>query len=171
MDCGACEPWVKAIEQDFAYLFAEHGFRLEHCEDARQGEHCLIVLVSERARIKFEISQGTPVVYFGTLDSPSGWEQQVDGVPVWYVVNALLNFVESKRGAAAPVAATAIAAATPGAARSTEVLLAEAAARLRPHADELIAAFAPDRPADWWQAFDAYQAERLQHIRQRLRAR
>ena len=95
MDCGACQPWVTVIEQDFAYLFAEHGFRLEHCEDARQGEHCLIMLGSNRARIKFEISQGTPVVYFGTLDSPIGWEQQVDGVPVWYVDNALLNFVES----------------------------------------------------------------------------
>ena len=168
MDCGACQPWVTVIEQDFAYLFAEHGFRLEHCEDARQGEHCLIMLGSDRARIKFEISQGTPVVYFGTLDSPIGWEQQVDGVPVWYVDNALLNFVESKHSGASPAAPASTAA---GAARSTEALLAAAAARLRPHAAELIAAFAPDRPADWWQAFDAYQAERLKLIRQRLRAR
>ena len=167
MDCGACQPWVKAIEQDFAYLFAEHGFRLEHCEDARQGEHCLIMLGSDRARIKFEISQGTPVVYFGTLDSPIGWEQQVDGVPVWYVDNALLNFVESKQAGVPP----ATPAGTPGAARTTEALLAAAAERLRPHAAELIAAFAPDRPAEWWQAFDAYQAERLKQIRQRLRAR
>ena len=166
MDCGACEPWVKAIERDFAYLFSEQGFQLEHCADARQGEHCLIVLESPRARIKFEISQGTPVVYFGTLDSPLGWEQQVDGVPVWYVDNALLNFIESKSSRPAPAAA-----ATPGAARSTEALLAAAAARLRPHAAELVAAFAPDRPAEGWQAFDAYQAERLKQIRQRMRAR
>lgn len=171
MDCGACQPWVTVIEQDFAYLFAEHGFRLEHCEDARQGEHCLIVLGSHQARIKFEISQGTPVVYFGTLDSPIGWEQQVDGVPVWYVDNALLNFVESQRGGA-PLAASAGAPASPaGTARSTEALLAAAAARLRPHAAELIAAFAPNRPLDWWQAFNAYQTERLKQIRQRLRAR
>ena len=164
MDCGACEPWVKVIELDFAYLFSEFGFALAHCDAARQGEHCLIVLESPRARIKFEISQGTPVVYFGTLDSPLGWEQQVDGVTVWYVDNALLNFIESQRGAA-PAAAPA------GAPRSTEALLAAAAARLRPHAAELVAAFAPDRPADWWQAFDAYQVERLKQIRQRLRAR
>ena len=167
MDCGACEPWVQLIEQDFAYLFAEQGFRLEHCEDARQGEHCLIVLESARARIKFEISQGTPVIYFGTLDSPTGWEQQVDGVPVWYVDNALLNFIESKSSGAAPAAVTA----APGAARSTEALLAAAAARLHPHAAELIKAFAPDRPAAWWQAFDAFQAERLKQMRQRMRAR
>jgi hypothetical protein len=176
MDCGACEPWVKAIEQDFAYLFAEHGFQWAHCEDARQGEHCLMVLESARARIKFEISQGTPVIYFGSLDSPIGWAQQVDGVPVWYVDNALLNFVESKSSGEAPASPAAAAnagasAATPGADRSTEALLAAAAARLRPHAAELIAAFAPDRPAGWWQAFNAYQAERLKQIRQRMRAR
>ncbi len=165
MDCGACEPWVKAIEQNYAYLFAEHGFRLRQCEDERQGEHCLIVLESARARIKFEISQGTPVIYFGTLDSPVGWEQQVDGVLVWYVDNALLNFIESKGSGPAPAAAA------PGAARTTEALLAAAAARLRPHAAELVAAFAPGRPAAWWQAFDAYQAERLKQIRERMRAR
>jgi len=166
MDCGTCEPWVKVIEQDFAYLFSEHGFALAHCEDARAGEHCLIGLESPRARLKFEISQGTPVIYFGTLDSPLGWEQQVDGVPVWYVDNALLNFVESQSASAAPSAST-----TASAHRSTEALLAAAAARLRPHAVEIIAAFAPDRPAAWWQAFDAYQAERLKQIRQRMRAR
>jgi hypothetical protein len=166
MDCGTCEPWVKVIEQHFAYLFSEHGFALAHCEDARAGEHCLIGLESPRARLKFEISQGTPVIYFGTLDSPLGWEQQVDGVPVWYVDNALLNFIESRSASAAPAAST-----TASGPRSTEALLAAAAARLRPHAAELIAAFAPDRPAAWWQAFDAYQAERLKQIRQRMRAR
>ena len=169
MDCGQCEPWVQAIRRHYSYLFGEHGFRLAHCEDPRQGEHCLIVLESQRARLKFEIDQGTPVTYFGTLDSPIGWQQQVDGVPVWYVDNALLNFVEQKgtaSGASSPAA--------PGdddEARSTEALLAAAAERLRPHAAELIAAFAPDRPAAWWRDFDVYQAERLKQIRQRLRAR
>jgi hypothetical protein len=166
MDCGQCEPWVQAIRQHYAYLFLEHGFRFKHCEDPRQGEHCLIVLESDRARIKFEIDQGTPVAYFGTLDSPIGWAQQVDGTPVWYVDNGLLNFVEQKRnaGGATPAAA-------PGAPRSTEALLAAGAERLRPHAAELIAAFAPDRPAQWWRDFDAYQAERLKQIRQHLRTR
>ena len=166
MDCGQCEPWVQAIRRHYGYLFDEHGFRLAHCEDPRQGEHCLIVLESDRARIKFEIDQGTPVAYLGTLDSPIGWTQLVDGVPVWYVDNALLNFVEQKRkaGGPAPVAAR-------GEARSTEALLAAGAERMRPHAAELIAAFAPDRPAEWWRDFDAYQAERLKQIRQRLRGR
>src|SRR5579859_4466748 len=106
MDCGQCEPWVLAVQHHYAYLFADHGFQLVHCQDARQGEHCLIVLESPQARIKFEIDQGTPVVYFGTLDSPLGWEQQVDGVTVWYVDNALLNFVESQAGAGAGAAAS-----------------------------------------------------------------
>jgi hypothetical protein len=163
MDCGACEPMVQAVRQSYDYLFAEYGFRLAHCEDARQGEHCLIGLESDRARIKVEIDQGTPVAYFGTLDSPMGWANQVDGVNVWYVDNALLNFVEHKAGAAAPGAAG------PAAERTTQQLLSAAAARLRPHAAELIAAFAPDRPAGWWQAFETYQAERRQQLRQRLR--
>ena len=175
MDCGQCEPWVVAIQNHYAYLFSEHGFQLVRCQDARQGEHCLIALESPLARIKFEIDQGTPVVYFGTLDSPLGWEQQVDGVTVWYVDNALLNFVESKSGAPAPAAAAATAAASgpanAAAPRSTEALLAAGAERLRPHAAELIAAFAPDRPAAWWQALDAYQAARLAQIRQRMRQR
>ena len=167
MDCGQCEPWVVAIQHHYAYLFDQYGFHLVHCADPRQGEHCLIVLESDRARIKFEIERGTPVAYFGTLDSPLGWEQQVDGVNVWYVDNALLNFVDSRAGSAA--SAPAPAAATPP--RTTEALLAAGAQRLRPHAAELIAAFAPDRPAEWWQAFDAYQAARLQQIRQRMRSR
>src|SRR5260221_6292251 len=104
MDCGQCEPWVRAIQHHYAYLFAEHAFRLAHCEDPRQGERCLVVLESPQARLKFEIEQGTPVTYLGTLDSPIGWEQQVDGVPVWYVDNALLNFVESRAGVAMPPA-------------------------------------------------------------------
>lgn len=166
MDCGQCEPWVQAIRQHYNYLLTEHGFRFTDCEDPRQGEHCLIVLESDRARIKFEIDQGTPVTYFGTLDSPIGWAQQVDGVPVWYVDNALLNFVEQKgkAGGGAPAGEA-------GGARSTEALLAADAERLRPHAAELITAFAPDRPVEWWRDFDAYQAERLKQIRQRLRTR
>jgi hypothetical protein len=167
MDCGQCEPWVLAIQHHYAYLFAEHAFQLVHCQDARQGEHCLIVLESPQARLKFEIDQGTPVIYFGTLDSPLGWEQQVDGVTVWYVDNALLNFVESQAGTPASASARAAGPAP----RTTEALLAAGAERLRPHAAELIAAFAPDRPAGWWQAFDAYQAERLKQIRQRMRPR
>ncbi len=162
MDCGQCEPWVQAIQHSYAFLFHEHGFRLEHCAGARQGEHCLIVLASDRARMKFEIDQGTPVAYFGTLDSPLSWEQQVDGVRVWYVDNALLNFVEHRDGRARPAPSA-------GAARTTEALLAAGAERLRPYAAELIAAFAPDRPDAWWQAFDAYQAERLKQMRQRAR--
>lgn len=165
MDSGACEPMVQAVQQQYAFLFAELSFRLVHCDEARQGEHCLIVLESNRARIKFEIDEGTPVTYFGTLDSPSGWANQVDGVSVWYVDNALLNFAErtaSPAGAAAPAPATE---------RSMEQLLAAGAARLRPHAAELVDAFAPDRPAGWWRDFDTYQAERLEQIRQRLKKR
>jgi len=167
MDCGQCEPWVLAIQHHYAYLFAEHAFRLAHCQDARQGEHCLIVLESPQARIKFEIDQGTPVVYFGTLDSPLGWQQQVDGVTVWYVANALLNFVESQAGTPTPTAGAGPAngAANAAAPRTTEALLAAGAQRLRPHAAQLIAAFAPDRPAAWWQAFEAYQAARLEQMR------
>jgi hypothetical protein len=151
---------VQAVREHYSYLFAEHGFRLAHCEDPRRGEHCLIVLESSRARIKFEVDQGTPVAYFGTLDSPIGWANQVDGVPVWYVDNALLNFVERNGGAAGPAVA-------PGAERSTQELLAAGADRLRPRAAELIAAFAPDRAAEWWRDFDAFQAERLKQMRQR----
>ena len=172
MDCGQCEPWVQAVQQHYSYLMREHGFRLAHCEDPRQGEHCLIVLESSQARIKFEIDQGTPVAYFGTLDSPIGWAQAVDGVPVWYVDNALLNFMEHRAGTPpSPAAQASAAAQAPAADRGTEALLAAGAERLRPHAAELIAAFAPDRPAAWWQAFDEYQAERLKQIRQRLRTR
>ena len=169
MDCGQCEPMVQAVQQTYAYLFAEHSFRLARCEDARQGEHCLIGLESDRARIKFEIDQGTPVVYFGTLDSPLDWANEVDGVPVWYVANALLNFLEHKAGSAAGAAPAAARApvVAPSPARTTNDLLAATAARLRPHAGELVAAFAPDRPAEWWREFDAYQAERLKQIRQR----
>ncbi len=169
MDCGQCEPWVQAIQQHYAYLLADHAFRLVHCEDPRQGEHCLVVLESSQARIKFEIDQGTPVAYFGTLDSPIGWEQQVDGVPAWYVDNALLNFVENKAGAAPTTSAPTPS--TGPAPRTTDQLLAAGAQRLRPHAAELIAAFAPDRPAEWWRAFDTYQAARLEQIRQRMRKR
>lgn len=166
MDCGQCEPMVEAIRRHYAFLFAEHGFRLVHCDDPRQGEHCLIILESSRARIKFEIDQGTPVAYFGTLDSPLGWANQVDGVTVWYVDNALLNFLEHRSGGAAPTPAPSGSAAE----RGTEELMAAGAARLRPHAAELIAAFAPDRSADWWRDFNAYQAERLQQLKQRLKA-
>ncbi len=167
MDCGECEPMVEAVRQLYGYLFAEYGFQLVRCENQRQGEHCLIGLESNRARVKFEIDQGTPVAYFGTLDSPLGWANEVDGVTVWYNDNALLNFVEHRAGAAAPDAAPA------GTTTewSTEDLLAAGAARLRPHAAELIAAMAPDRPAEWWRDFDAYQAERLKALRQRLKTR
>lgn len=167
MDCGQCEPMVAAVRQHFAYLFAEYGFRLAHCEDPRQGEHCLIGLESDQARIKFEIDQGTPVAYFGTLDSPFGWANQVDGVTVWYTDNALLNFVERRAGKPAPNPVPPPAVIE----RSTDELLAAGAARLRPHAAELIAAFAPDRPSDWWRDFDAFQAERLKQLRERLKTR
>ena len=139
MDCEPCQPWVQVIQDNYAYLFQAHGFRLAHCAAARQGEHGLIVLASDRAQVKFEIDHGTPAVYLGTLASPVGWGQQVDDVPVWYVDNALLNFVEHQASGA----------------------------RLRPHAAELVAACAPDGPEAWCQAFNAYQAERLTQLRQR----
>jgi hypothetical protein len=160
MDCGQCEPMVQAVRQHYAYLFAEYGFRRAHCEDPRQGEHCLIVLESDRGRVKFEIDQGTPVVYFGTLDSPISWANEIDGVPLWHVTHGLLNFVEHKNEAATPAPEA-------GSERGTEELLAAQAERRRPQAAELLAAFVPDRSADWWREFDAYQAERLKQIRQR----
>jgi hypothetical protein len=166
IECGQCEPLVEAIRRHYAYLFAEYGFRLAHCEDPRQGERCLIGLESARARIKFEIDQGTPVAYFGTLDSPWGWANQIDGVTVWYTDNALLNFVEHRAGEAAPGPTPA----SSGPERGTDELLTAGAARLRPHAAELIAAFAPDRAAEWWRDLAAYQAERLKQIRQRLKS-
>ncbi len=166
MDCGQCEPMVEAVRRHYAYLFSEHGFQLAHCEDRRQGEHCLIGLESSQARIKFEIDQGTPVAYFGTLDSPLDWANQVDGVTVWYTDNALLNFMEHRAGSPVPTSAPPAAGAID---RSTEELLAAGATRLRPHAAALIAAFAPDRSADWWREFGAYQAERLKQLRHRLK--
>ena len=161
--CDKCDEFVAAMRQHYAYLFDNYGFRLEHCEEGKQGEYCLVGLESAQARIKFELEQGTPVAYLGTLESPMQWGDEVDGVTVWYVVNALLNFVEQKSGP--PV--------TPktGVYRSTDDLLAAGAARLRPRVAELLAAFAPNRPDDWWQKFDAYQAERLRQLRQTSRPR
>jgi hypothetical protein len=171
MACGACEPFAQAVQQHYSYLFTELGFQVAHCEDARQGEHCLLVAESKQARAKFELDQGTPVMYFGTHDSPISWANQVDGVTVWYVDNALLNFVERKAGAAAGSAGAASGGAAAGADRTTDQLIAAAAERLRPYAAELAAAFAPDRPEAWWRDFNAYQAERLQQLRQRLKSR
>ena len=164
MDCGACEPTVQAVQQHFAFLFSQFGFRLLHCEAAGQGEHCLIVLESEQARIKFEVEQGTPVVYFGTLDSPVGWAIQVDGVQVWYALNSLLNFAERKQVEVAPKSS--------GEPEATaDDLLAQEAARLQPHAAELVAAFAPNRPAGWWREYEAYRAAVIRQIQQRFKSR
>jgi hypothetical protein len=102
MDCGKREAFVAAVWQHYAYLFDNYGFRLEHCEQGRQGEYCLVGLESTQARVKFAIEQGMPVTYLGTLESPMRWGDEVDGVTIWYVANALLNFVEQKGGA--PVA-------------------------------------------------------------------
>jgi len=154
LECEACQPWLRAIQDSYAYLFQEHGFRLAHCAAAQQGEHCLIVLASDQAQVKFEIDHGRPVMYVGTLASPVGWGQQVDGVPVWYVDNALLNFMEHPTRPTDPAPAPLAG-------------LVAAAARLRPHAAAVLAAFASDGPAAWWQAFNAYQAERLAQLRQR----
>lgn len=157
MNCGKCDEFVAAVRRHYAFLLDSYAFRLEHCEEGRQGEFCLLGLESAQARVKFELEQGTPVAYLGTLESPMQWGDEVDGVTVWYVLNALLNYVEKKGGT--PV--------TPktGLYRSTGDLLAAGAARLRPHVEELLAAFAPNRPEEWWQAFDAYQSERLKQLR------
>ncbi|MEP7357554.1 MAG: hypothetical protein ABI847_09975 [Anaerolineales bacterium] len=163
-DCGACEPFAASVRQHFDYLFSELGFRQVACQEFRGGEYCLVGLESAQARMKFELDQGTPTPYFGTLHSPFDRGDEVDGVTVWYVANALLNFVERKAGA--PRLGM-----DGGPAHSADELLAQQATRLRPHAAELERAFAPDAPADWWQAFSAYQDERLQALRRQMGGR
>ena len=159
MACPACEAFAQMVQRHYAYLFTELEFRLVHCEDGQPGRRCLLAAESGRARIKFELDGEAPLAYFGTLDSPIGWANQLDGVPVWYLDNALLNFVEGAPSGSGPASAA-------GTARGLEQLMAAAAARLRPLAAELVAAFAPDRTIEWWRDFDADQARRRQHLRQ-----
>jgi hypothetical protein len=163
-DCGRCEPFAASVRQHFEYLFNEFGFEQAKCMEQRGGEFCLVGLESPQARIKFELEQGTPVPYFGNRHSPFEFGDEVDGVTVWYVTNALLNFIERRSGAPRP-------ATDGGSAHETDEILAQQAARLRPHAAQLVRAFAPDAPAEWWQAFDIYQEERLQALRRQLGGR
>jgi hypothetical protein len=163
-DCGRCEPFAASVRQHFDYLFSEFGFRQVACQEIRGGEYCLVGLESAQARVKFELDQGTPIPYFGTLHSPFEWGDEVDGVAVWYVANALLNFVERRAGTPRP-------ASEGGAAHEADELLAQQAARLRPHTAELVRAFSPEAPVEWWRAFDTYQDQRLKELRQQLGGR
>lgn len=148
-DCGPCEPFAAAVRRQFGYLFERHGFRQAACQAGRGGEFCLVGLESARVRIKVEAEQGTPLVYVGTLDSPFDWANDVNGVAVWYLVYPLLAFLE-QRNPPPPLPEL-------GEDASSEAVLAYLAARLQPQIEALQAAFAPDRPAEWWQAFNQFR--------------
>ncbi len=149
MDCGPCEPFAGAIRRQFAYLFERHGFRQVQCDFGKGGEYCLVGLESAQARLKFELEQATPVLYLGTLDSPFDWANDVNGVPVWYVVYPALAFVEQQNP---PPPLPEL-----NDSSTTDDLLHYLAVRLQPQVEALEAAFAPDRPAEWWQAFNAFR--------------
>lgn len=161
MDCGKCEYFVEALKKPYDFL-VKNGFQLSHCAEARQGDYCMAVFESARMRIKLELEQGVPVTYFGTLDSPLAWGADVNGVRVWYVADGVLDFIEKKPIGAGPL--------FPSAEKplSLDEMLARDASRLGPTLNQVVAAFAPDRPADWWQAYNAYHEEKVRKIREQM---
>lgn len=162
MDCEKCEYFVKALEKPYSFL-SKSGFKSVHCAEARQGDYCLVVYESAKMRIKFEIEQGVPSIYLGTLESPLAWGAEVNGVKVWYVADGVLDFIEKKPlpppGQMFPRSEKPL---------TLDDMLARDAGRLRPHLDQVVAAFAPDRSADWWKAYNAYQDDRVRQIREQM---
>ena len=63
-----------------------------------------------------------------------------------HVDNALLNFIEHRLGLP----------------RESDPI-----ARLRRHMPEILRAFAPPRPTEWWNAYAAYRSERLREMRKK----
>lgn len=163
MDCEKCEYFVTALKKPYAYLFDKNGFKMVHCAEARQGDYCMVVFESAQCRIKFEIEQGVPTCYLGTLESPTTWGNEVNNVRVWYVADSVLDFIEKK-----PLAPAGQLFPRSEKPPTLDDMLSRDSGRLHKHLDQVVAAFAPDRSPDWWKAYNAYQDEKVRKIREQM---
>lgn len=67
-----------------------------HCEDARVGGHCLIVLQSDDCLFRFVYDRGTVEISVGTLSAPIGWTNPDQDVGHWFDLMWIIHFVEGR---------------------------------------------------------------------------
>ncbi|HLJ86721.1 MAG TPA: hypothetical protein VKZ53_07845 [Candidatus Angelobacter sp.] len=153
--CSGSLNFLRAIKYQFGYLFDQYQFQPEISTDRKHGEYCLTVLQSPECKIKFHLEQGTSECYFGTLESPSNWCIEENGLNGWYLINPILGFL----GRRTPERAVPWPAAK--GIRITDDILHGYSARLRPFIEDVISVFAGGLTADWWTAYRADFEERV----------
>src|ERR1035437_1644293 len=150
------EEFLRGIESCFPYLFERSRFVATVCEDQRHGEFCLVILQSAGCKVKFYSERGTPEIFFGTLDAPSNWEFKSDVRTGWYTVAPIIVFLSIKfPDLAAPWPDRKVE-------PTTNEILLDYSARIRPFAEEVIAAFTANLDVMWWGDYQRWLESRIQ---------
>lgn len=151
----ACNTLITAVRRHFAYLFGQYGFEVVHCVDARPiGQYLVLVLASSACRMKIEVDQGIPILFFGHADAPNLIGEFWQGTQYWWDEVTLNAFSRETK----PQLAVRWPQGTPP---TLEGNLGARSTMLRPYLDEHLAAFTAPRPDGWWQDYDAFMARQL----------
>ncbi|HLJ86722.1 MAG TPA: hypothetical protein VKZ53_07850 [Candidatus Angelobacter sp.] len=152
------QEFLNAIKARFEFLFERYHFAPKVCEEARDGEYCLVILQSDRCQVKFRLEKGAPEYFFGTLGASVDTQKDND----WYDGDAICAYIFTQ----SPKQAVS----WPREKRDwrTEDILNMFALRLEPVVDQIISAFASNLAAGWWREFQMDREERIKKMRARI---
>jgi len=159
---GECRDFIKLIKKHFKYLFKEYKFDVVHSSSARGGEHCLVILESKDCRIKFYSSQGEVNILFGTLSSPIGWEDVINGYRFWYYASAIIDFITRTSVDTAHIFSKV------RASKSEEEQLKDLSEKLYPLFEDVIQLFREDNFGKWLFDYESFEEKQNAVIRKHL---
>lgn len=157
-----CRDFIKLIKKHFKYLFKEYKFDVVHSSSAKGGEHSLVILESKDCRIKFYSSQGEVNILFGSLSSPIGWEDVINGYRYWYYASAIIDFITKTHVDASKILSQV------RASRSEEEQLKDLSEKLYPLCEDVIQLFREDNFGKWLFDYELFDKKQNVVIRKHL---
>lgn len=85
-----------SVIQHFGYLLDDHGFEIVY-EQESDDAHALLILGSDKYRLRLIHDRGTIQADVGAADAPSKWIDEHDGERVWFNLYSLAEFLEGRR--------------------------------------------------------------------------
>jgi len=156
---AVCKEFLEQITSHFWYLFEQCGFQMIHCDEAKSGEYCLVILQSEDCRVKIYRSQGEVNLQFGTLSALVGWEDMAEGVRQWYYIRGIVNFLRRE-----PLDIGSLLQESRQF-KTDDQQLSELSRELQPICDQVIGLFRKDVFEQWQEQYERFEEEREREFR------